>query len=373
MAGRVVIAGALAQRPRRGGHAWVFLQYLLGFRRLGYEVLFLDRLEPAMSPCSQACLGYLEGVMETFGLAYAARCDGAEETVGLSRSEVLARVAESDVLLDFMGFLGDDEVLAEAPLRVYVDIDPGFGQMWRELGWHDPYGHHDRYVTVGENIGDADCTIPTCGIEWITTRQPVVLAEWPRANGGDGAFTSVGSWRGPYDPIPYDGVTYGLRAHEFRKFAELPRLTAHSLEIALDIDPADVRDLRLLGDRGWLLVDPTRVAGDPHSYRTYVQTSKAELAVAKGMYVQTNSGWFSDRSICYLASGKPVVAQRTGFERHCPTGRGVLTFETIDEAVDAVDEVSSEYRAHSDAARILAEEHFDSDRVLDELLAKLGS
>jgi hypothetical protein len=360
MGSRVVIAGSLAGKPGRGGHAWVLLQYLLGFRRLGCDVLFLDRLdgEPARAR-------HVRDLMRRFGLEYALVAPG--EAVGLSRAQMLERVRGSEFLLNVMGFLDDEEVLAAARRRVFLDIDPGFGQMWRELGLADVFAGHDVHVTIGENVGRETCTIPTCGIAWVTTRQPVVLSQWPVQTGAGGRFTSVCSWRGAYDPVELDGRRYGLRVHEFRKFAELPRQTDEAFELALDIHPAETPDLELLDRTGWSLADPAAVAGDPWSYRAYVQASKAELMVAKGMYVETRSGWFSDRSICYLASGRPVVAQDTALAGLLPVGEGLLTFTTLGEAREAVRSVGAEYPRHAGAARALAEEYFDSDRVLARL------
>jgi hypothetical protein len=379
----LIVGGSVAQRPGHGGHTWVFLQYLLGLRGLGRDVVFLDRLEPDMCrdehghPCpvgESINLRYLHAVMDRFGLgdSYALIYDGGERCHGLSREELERRLENSAMLLNVNGFITDEEVLGRVPLRVFLDIDPGFGHMWQELGLHEGFRGHDAYVTVGENVGAAECAIPTCGLEWITTAQPVVLSEWPTQNGGGEHFTSVGSWRGPYGPLEYRGRTYGLRVHEFRKFIELPSRTKESFEIALEIDPVEVDDLASLRANGWSLADPRAVAGDPWSYRRYVQGSKAELGVAKNIYVDSRSGWFSDRSICYLASGKPVLAQDTGFTRHYPTGEGLLAFSTLDEALEGVDEISRDYRRHSLAARALAEEWFDSKKVLTRLLARLG-
>jgi hypothetical protein len=379
-----IVCGSVAQRPGNGGHTWVFLQYLLGLRVLGWEVVFLDRLEPEMclDAGGQACaledsvnLRYLEQTMERFGLgdAYALLYDGGRECRGMSRPELLKRVEAAALLLNVNGFITDDEVLARARLRVFLDIDPGFGQMWRELGLHDAFRGHDAYVTVGENIGEPGCTIPTSGLEWITTPQPVLLDLWPVRSDAGERFTSVASWRGPFGPLEYEGKTYGLRVHEFRKFARLPSLSRQSFEIALDIDPAEVDDLALLRDHGWSLADPATVAGDPWAYRRYVQRSKAELMIAKNMYVESRSGWFSDRSICYLASGKPVLAQKTGFEERYPTGAGLLAFGTLDEALEGAEEISRASRRHALAARSLAEERFDSRRVLGRLLERVGA
>ncbi|HEY6550193.1 MAG TPA: hypothetical protein VIY71_03220 [Solirubrobacterales bacterium] len=380
--GSVVIAAALAQRPSVGGHTWFALQYLLGFRKLGWDVLLVDRLDAGMcrdrfgAPCppqGSANLAYLEEVMERFEMAERWSVllpDG--EAAGLPRAEVERRVASSDLLLNVMGYLDDEALLAASPLRVFLDIDPGFAQMWQELGQADLLSGHDRFVSVGLNVGGDGCGVPDCGIPWITTPPPVALDHWPVAPGGT-AFTTVASWRGPYDAVEYEGHTYGLRVHEFRRFAELPRRTAAKFEIALSIDASESADLRRLSAGGWALLDPVAVAGDPFAYNRFIQGSGAEFTVAKGMYVDTRSGWFSDRSACYLASGKPVIAQDTGFSAHLPTGKGLLPFTTPDEALGAVEEARADPAGHRRAAREIAEEHLDASRVLPRLIDQLGA
>jgi hypothetical protein len=361
----------------------VFLNYLLGFKDLGWDVLLLDRLEPEMCfdlegrPCAledSLNLRFLEEIMKRFDLtdSYALLCDAGARCIGLPLKEVHSRLERSAVLLNVNGFITDEDLLDRAPLRAFLDIDPGYPQMWSELGLHDPFRHHNAFVTIGENVGRSECTIPTCGLDWITTPQPVVLGHWPGQPPDGKAFTSVATWRGPYGPINYRGETYGLRVHEWRKFAELPSLVPHSFEIALDIDPTDANDIALLRENGWRLVDPQTVAGDPWAYQEYVQGSKAEFMVAKNMYVRARSGWFSDRSICYLASGRPVLAQDTGFTRLYPTGDGLLGYGNLDEAMDGVEEICGRHRTHARAARALAEEHFDSRKVLGRLLSRLG-
>ncbi|HJQ26313.1 MAG TPA: glycosyltransferase [Blastocatellia bacterium] len=380
----IVIAGSLAQKPRQGGHAWVFLQYLLGLRRLGWEVLFIDALEPAMCVDDQgrACdldhsinLAYLRRVMTGFDLgeSFALIYNGGERVVGLSRSQVLERVKRAACLINVMGFLNDAEILAAAPRRVFLDIDPGFGQMWQALGLARMFRGHEDYVTIGQNIGQPGCLIPTCGIEWITTAPPVVLDYWPQQPpAGGGCMTSVMSWRGAYGPLEYQGKAFGLRVHEFRKFIELPRLTGRAFQLALDIHPSEVNDLARLAENRWMLVNPRQVAGEPSAYQSYIQHSKAEFMVAKNMYVQSNSGWFSDRSVCYLASGRPVLAQETGLRNLYSTDEGLLAFATLEEAAAGVEALSRDYERHARAARAIAESHFDSDKVLRRLLGKLG-
>jgi hypothetical protein len=371
----VAVAGSVAQRPARGGHAWVLLQYLLGFRRLGYEVVFLDRLsadmiDPGVAGPS-AGVNWLHDVMRFHGLEdrYALLLEDGEgrQIVGLGWESVLERLRSSVLLLDVMGFLDDEELLAAAPRRVFLDIDPGFPQMWQEQGLHDSFGCHDAYATVGLRVGEEDSDVPTCGVEWIRTPPPVVLEAWPVTPPGR-AYTGVASWRGPFGPVDFEGLRYGLRVHQMRRFAALPAAVDPPLELALDIDAADAADAALLREGGWRLVSPRAVAGTVEGYRRYVQGSRGELGVAKDMYVRSRGGWLSDRSVCYLASGKPVLAQATGFERAIETGVGLLAFGSPEEAADGLERIESDYAAHSAAARELAAARFDSDRVLGALI-----
>lgn len=377
----VALAMAVAQRPGVGGHTWVALQYLLGMRALGLDVTLIDRLEPEFCtgadgrPCEPADsvnAAYLRDVMRDFGLegSWALLLPGGD-TLGLSRREVERRLDSSSLLLNVMGYLEDEDLLGRPALNAFLDIDPGFPQMWRALGLHDAFGGHDRFVTVGLRLGERDCLVPDCGLEWIPTLPPVVLDEWPVAAGGR-AFTTVASWRGAFGPIEYGERTFGLRVHEFRRFFGLPDRTGAEFELALEIDPADGRDIEELKRCGWELVSPEAVAGDPGAYRDFVGASAAELMVAKNMYVETRGGWFSDRSACYLASGKPVLAQETGFSEQLPAGEGLVAFSSFDEAVAGVEEITADRRRHAAAAREIAEQHLDARVVLGRLLAKLG-
>ena len=375
---RIVMGGALAHKPGKGGHTWVFLQYLLGLRALGWDVLFVDRLDRSMagagsdSPSGHPGIAYVRSVFERWGLdgQYAIAIED-EPWVGRSRSEVLEFTRSSVGLINVMGFIDDPDVLAAAPFNAFLDIDPGFPQIWRELGLHDAFAGHDRFVTIGGRLGHPGCGAPDCGLPWIYTPQPVVLEHWPVQPSAGRAFTSIASWRGGMAPLEYRGRRLGLRVHEFRRFLDLPRRTAGRFEMALDIHPDEEADLRALSDHGWSLVDPAEAAGDPLAYRAFIQRSEAEFMVAKNLYVDTAVGWFSDRSICYLASGRPVVAQDTGFTEELPVGRGLLAFSDLDEAVAAVEEVRADPVGHARAARAVAEAHFDSRVVLPRLVDAL--
>jgi hypothetical protein len=372
---RILICGCIAQKAGQAGHTWQYLQYLLGFARLGYDVLFWDRLQGAVSRDDRR-IAYLQAVMSEFGLAgrwSVALDDGTH--AGLPRAAVLEHARTADLLLNVMGYCSDAELLEASRLRVFLDTDPGFGQMWKALELADVFAGHDVHVTIGERIAAADCTIPECGIRWIASPQPVVLDAWPALPPPRGAFrfTSVASWRGAYGPVDFEGHRYGLRVHQFRRFSDLPRLTDARFELALSIDPAEQPESAGLRDRGWRLVDPAAVASTPAGYRGYLQASSAELMVAKGMYVDSRSGWFSERSICYLASGRPVLAQDTGLGDLYPTGCGLVTFSSLDEAVAGVEVIRRDYPRHARAARELAEASFGSDVVLTRLLHEVAA
>lgn len=374
MSSRILIGGAVAQKPGSAGHAWQFLQYLLGLRRLGHEVLLVDRLRGSAQQ-EAAGIAWLRSVMEPVGLGTAWSLDlGGGRRAGVARADVLRFAADADVLLNVMGFCDDEELLGAARCRVFLDTDPGFGQMWAALELADVFAGHDVHVTIGERIGAADCTVPDLGLRWITTPQPVVLEHWPvQPAAGAERLTTIATWRGAYGPVEYDGHVYGLRVHQFRRFAALPSAAGGTFELALDIHDADAGDAVLLRDGGWHLVAPAEVASTVGDYRRYLQGSGGEFLVAKGIYVDSRSGWLSERSLCYLASGRPVVAQDTGFSARYPTGDGLLAFSTEDEAVAAVEEVRARPAHHAAAARELAEAHFDSDRVLTRLLDAIGA
>lgn len=376
----VVVCGSIAARPGRPGHAWVFLHYLLGFQALGHRVLFVDRLDPECvgrthtTSTAAACREgrWLSRTMSAVGLQdrWTALL-GAGQTLGADRARVLREIRRSACLLNVNGFLQDEELLAAAPRRVYLDIDPGFAQIWEALGLANSLAGHDQFVTVGANVGTPGCRVPTGGRDWVATLPPVVLDLWPAVEGGS-AFTTVGSWRGPFGPVSYDGVRYGLRAHEFRRFLTLPGRVRARLEAALDIEPGDERDRDALLASSWKLVDPLRRLASFGSYRRYLQGSMAEISIAKGMYVGTRGGWFSDRSACYLASGKPVLAQDTGIGQALPTGCGLLCFADVQEAAQALEQVQGELPRHRAAARAIAEEHLDARVVLRCLFERLG-
>lgn len=382
MPATILYSGAVAQTVRQPGLSWFHLQFLVGFRRLGYEVILVDHLDaadctdaagrPTDFPASIQRAGFLE-LLRRFDLesCVSLTVDQGATVLGIPRPALIERARGAECLINVMGVCRDQAILDAVPRRVFLDIDPGFPQMWRALGQRDVLAGHDRFATLARRIGRPDCTIPTCGLDWITLPQPVVLAHWPVAlPRPDGAFTSIGAWRGSHGPVEFEGRVYGLRCHEFRTILDLPGLCpGETFEQALDIDPADAPDIEALVNRGWRLVAPAAVAADPEAYRRYLTSAKAELLIPKQMYVATRGGLLSDRSIYFLASGRPVLARDTGLAGLYPLGEGLLTFTTPHEAAAGVAAITADYPRHCRVAREIAETEFDSDRVLERFLA----
>ena len=381
----ILFSGMIAAVPHQGGASWAVLQYLLGLERLGHDVYFVEpvdeaALRPEGAPLARSTnAAYFRGVMAEFGLTQSSALllAGTRQTVGLPY-ERLRRVARrADALINVAGMLADGALTEDVPLRVYLDLDPAFTQLWHAAEGIDMrFGGHNRFVTVGQAIGRPGCDVPTCGLEWIPTLQPVVLERWPAAERATrvtrDALTTVANWRG-YGSIEHGGVFYGQKAHSWRRFFSVPTLSEEEFAPALAIHPEEGRDLAALRANGWRLIDPARVARTPAGYQRFVRGSKAEFGVAKSGYVAARCGWFSDRSACYLASGRPVVAQETGFSRFVPAGAGLFAFETTEGALAGIEALNGDYGRHARAARALAEEHFDSDGVLGRLLYGLGA
>ena len=380
----IIVSGAIANKLNQGGEAWVRLSYVLGLERLGYDVYFVEQISRDAcvdvhgSPSSfeaSANLAYFREVMETFELtdrAFLLPTDG--DTSSAVDRALLQRAESARALINVSGHLTLPALLERIPNKVFVDIDPGYTQYWHAAGL--PGAHvdgHDWYFTIGENIGTQHCPIPAGNLHWQATRPPVVLDQWPLVQmNNELRFTTIANWRGSFGPVQVDGKTFGLKVHEFRKVFDLPLRCRLAFEIALNIDPADHKDLFALRDHGWIISDPAPAASTPDRFRGYVQQSGAEFSVAQGIYVETNCGWFSDRTARYLASGKPALVQETGFSSNIQSGKGLVAFRTLDEAVAGAESIAANYAAHSRAARALAERYLDSDKVLGKLMQQIG-
>jgi len=371
-----IVAGALANKPGNGGEAWVRLSWLLGLRSLGVETWFVEQIEPRM--LEERSLAWFERVTGRFDFADRAvllRSDGAVVR-GPRLDELRELFARADLLLNLSGNLAYEPLLRLPRRRAYVDLDPGYTQLWHASGALGPaLDAHEELLTVGLAIGRNGCRLPLDGRRWRAVPPPVPLEEWPAVEPAAAPrFTTVASWRGAYGRVEHDGRLLGQKAHEFRRFATVPREAGASgarFEAALAIHPADRADAERLADGGWRLVDPSAVAGDPDAFRAYVQGSFAELSPAQGVYVETHCGWLGDRTTRYLASGRPALVQATGLPPELPQDEGLLTFATPEEAVAAAAAVLADPARHARSARALAQEHFDAERVVGRVLADL--
>jgi hypothetical protein len=375
---RIVVAGYMAQFPF-GGLTWHYLQYVVGLAQLGHDVFYLEDsgkwpYNPIEGGRGTDCMfnvRYVEEVLSRFGLGdrWAYRWSGEPEWYGLAqdaRDEVLA---SADLLINVSGALYRPDAYRQIRRMAYVDTDPVFTQIRVARG--DPFirgcvNAHDVHFSFGETLTDP---VPQTGYRWIPTRQPVLLSEWSGTATAREAFTTVMNWTS-YDDVEWQGRTYGQKNIEFCRFLDLPAVVAPAqLELALAPGKTVKSPYQLLRQRGWRVVDPDKACGNLDNYRGYLRSSKAEWSVAKEAYAAARSGWFSERSACYLAAGRPVVVQDTGFDAVLPVGEGIVSFSTLADAAAGIRTVEAEYDAHSRAALQIAEDYFDSSKVLERLVA----
>ena len=374
---RIIIGAVLSLPPFSPGMAWNWMHLAVGLRRLGHDVHYLEEVEPEWCVDTRGNRCDLEhsvnrerfqATTRRFGLHGRAHQiqRGDLAAPGGPLESLLAE--QPDLLINMAGHVKSPRVLCSVARRVYVDQDPVFTQLWyAEYGHELNFGMHDVFVSVGLNIGTPRSCIPDCGIEWHHTLPPVVLDDWAfHLDPACRRFTTLASWAG-YGDVCYRGEWHGSKDEEFERFAELPRRAGQEFEIALRRHFDGERGIRVLRDAGWSLTRAEDIAS-LSAYQAYIARSRAEIGIAKNAYVRARSGWFSDRSAHYLASGKPVLAQSTGFEHCLPTGRGLLTFGTMDEAVAGVEAINGDYVSHCRAAREFAEEYLDHRRVLSALL-----
>ncbi len=368
---RIVVAGSFAAVAGQAGASWAVMQYFLGLRDLGHEVWLLEQV-PEIDGLTHRRFLHAQ---RHFGLAGRAALlpDRGRLTLGLPYARIAEICGSADALINLSGVLRRGDLLERFPTRAYLDLDPAFNQLWHASGIDRGFADHTHLFTVGLGLGGPACAIPTCGYHWMGTLPPVVLDHWPRvAPAPGGPLTTVANWRS-YGSIDAQGVFYGQKAHSIRPVAGLPRRSQEKLILALAIDPGEQADLQTLRSGGWTLADPRRAAGTSAAYRNFIARSKAELGFAKAGYVTSRCGWFSDRSACYLASGRPVIAQDTGLAGHLPLGEGLLSFSSADDALGAIEQLNGSYRRHATASRELASSLLDSRRVLSRLLERMAA
>lgn len=376
---KLVVSGALANKPGNAGEAWVRMSWVTGLRRMGFDVWFLEQIaEDLLADIPGGSndledsrhVRYFRDVTKRFGLEGRSALinEKGGRIVGPDRSEIEELAREAVLLVNISGHLAVPSLFRSFRRKAYIDLDPGFTQFWQSNGNGARLPGHDRYFSVGLKVGTSSCLAPANGIAWIPLPPPVLLDDWPVSHGDPETLSTVASWRGSFGPIEHEGKAYGLKVHEFRKFMDLPSHVPQTLEIALDIHPNDDRDLEVLRERGWRILDPREVVPQPDDYRRYIQRSGGEFSVAQGIYVETGSGWFSDRTVRYLASGKPALIQDTGFSSILPADEGIVAFQTMAEAIAGARRIAIDYKAHCIAARQIAEENFESGRVLSRFL-----
>jgi hypothetical protein len=374
----LVVLGMMGRCPF-GGQTWLYLNWLRGLARLGHDVFYVeddaawpyDPRRNSITDDPGYAVEYLGKVLARIGLgdrwAYRALYKGQDACYGLSRGRLIQLYERCDALLNVCGatVLNDDH--ARARRRVYVETDPVTNQLEMATGKEKTravLSSHDVIVTYGENYGAADCGVPLGGFEYRKMRQPVDLELWPFAfEAGAKSFTTIGNWRQKGNDIVWNGETYyWSKHHEFLKFLGLPRRRPRvSFDLWLNVD--DDADRRLLTESGFAISSPLEMSLDPWRYQEFFRSSRAEWTVAKDQNVRLRSGWFSERDACYLASGKPVIAQSTGFEKVLPCGEGLFAFSTMDEILAAIDVIESDYPRACRAARAVAEEHFEAASV----------
>ncbi|MBT8240442.1 MAG: glycosyltransferase family 1 protein [Acidimicrobiia bacterium] len=379
---RIIVSGLIAQYPL-GGVAWDYGQYLSGLAALGHDVYYLEDTghwpynpqEGGISKTADYNVRYLADVMRELSLPdrWAYRFPHGPRWYGLDERTREEVIRSADIIINVSGTLERPHEYTGNAVLVYIDTDPVFTQIKLKRGQQDfanLIDLHDVLFSFGETIA-ARSELDT-GHEWLATRQPIVLDAWDTGHESvRPEFTTVMNWSS-YKPVEFDGKIYGQKDDEFRKFLDLAGLVSSPLEVAMAAGNKAGAPVELLRHRRWNVVDPNAVCSDLASYRTYLERSRAEFSVAKGGYVTGNAGWFSCRSACYLAAGRPAVVQDTGFADVLPVGLGLIAFRDLDQAVAGIEAVESAYDSHSRAARDIAREYFDSANVLTRLIERLA-
>ncbi len=379
----IICTGKIANAT--AGHIDSIMAYPVGLQRLGHEVYVMERV--GSNRCVDAFgkkvlfeqwegRRHFESVMKTYGIW--PRCcliyKNGEATHGRPFAEAVNVAKRCDLLMTRSGEIHKvQDIFANPRYRLYIDGNPGNTQVFLQQhgGDYEALDHYDHLFTLGLNIGTDTCRIPTGNRHWHPILRPVVLPLWPTCPDHERIrFTTISSWKGR-TTFQWQGTESGQKSDSWLKFIEIPKRTAQELEIALRIEPHDEVDGEMFRQNGWRLTDPRRLR-TMTDYREYISHSRAEFSVAHHRVVEFAVGWFSDRSALYLASGRPVLVQSTGIEPHLPTGKGLLTFSTMEEALAGIEDINGDYIGHCRAARDIAETHFDSDRVLTNILAHVG-
>ncbi len=400
---RVVISPSnVASFPDGGGHFWVCMQYVQGLLDVGVDVYWLEEFRPSSDASWNAgALSVFHERMRRHGLngkaiLYTTNGDtGARTFIGFDEDQAHTTFDEADLLLNFHYACAPD-LLAKFRRAALVDIDPGLLQFWIAQG-QLRVAPHDLYFSIGETVGERDALIPDCGLSWRRIAPPVSLRSWPYAyDAASESFTTVSSWWGGGGKGEFITDGAGLlyennKRVTFLQFLDLPRRTSQPIELALNLgegEPgeaerarakvakpgavtdyvSDAIDRAALEQHGWRIRHAGAVSSAPEAYQSYIQHSRGEFSCVKPSCIRFQNAWVSDRTLCYLASGKPVVVQDTGPSRLLPNGAGMFRFSNMDEAVKAFDAINADYEKHCREARQIAETLFDSRRIMRSML-----
>jgi hypothetical protein len=378
----IVVLGYIVRGPL-GGLVWHHLQYVLSLKQMGHEVLFLedsDNYASCYDPSSFAIttnpaygLGFLKGVFKKFGLDnnWAYFDEHTNTWFGKSKQEVNAFCNKASVVLNLSGMNPVREWWCKIPNRAFIDTDPAFVQIrhLEDANARALASQHSHFFSFGENIGKAGCTIPNDGFHWLATRQPAYLPAWEvQSLSINAKWTSVMQWDS-YAEKKFNGQTFGMKSLSFKELMNLPaHVRNEQIEIAMGSPTAPVEELK---QKGWQIISSMIPTQTPWTYQQYIAASKGEWSVAKQGYVATSSGWFSERSLCYMASGKPVIVQDTGFTDFLEAGNGLLAFTNLREAIGCMEKVNKDYSYQCTQARRIVEENFEGTKVLNHLLNRL--
>jgi len=382
--GKIIVFGILFWYPL-AGVTFQFLHYLLGLRRLGFDPYYIEDsgrwiYDPQLNDLSPDASGNIAAVLpmlQAHGFsdrwAFRGNYPGGQ-CYGMTEQQILQLYRDADAFLNVTGAQELREEHMACPRRVYVETDPVAAQIKIAQGNQETITALSAYhvhFSFGENFGAPDCKVPLKRFDWITTRQPVILDLWRNSSQADGRpYTTIATWENKGKDIVYDGETYyWSKDREFMKVIDLPQRRPARFELAVG---QDEKVQRILRDHGWSWVDSIEVSRDLERYRNYILHSRGEFTVAKDQNIRLRSGWFSDRSACYLAAGRPVINQETGFSNCLPTGRGLFTFQTMEDILSAVDTIESDYEGNSRAAREIAQEYFAAEKVLGKLMQQAG-
>jgi hypothetical protein len=388
---RIVVGGFIGLFPT-GGATWDYIQYPLGLKLMGHDVYYIEdtMLYPVYQNSGESwddCsfgVEYLRKAMEKVGLQnnWAYRDVASGKLYGMSEAEFKNICDTADMFINVSSSVFMREEYAQIPVKILVDTDP----MFTQFQYHEAMEKggaaaeatrsymksHDLYFTFGLNIGHPDCRIPQFDFKWHTTKKPICIDYWNQHVAGKNlfGFTSIMNWTERPD-FMYENESWGQKNKEFKKFYELPARSGEKFEIIINRpkDEATKKSMEYLTQCGWHILSPDDLISDKENYQSFVQSSMAEFSITKETYIKSNSGWFSGRSAVYLASGKPVITQDTKWSRYIPSGNGVLAIHDLESAVEAVKEVSSNYKYHSNAAAEIAKEYFDSSKVLGDILS----